>query len=75
MTDRELLEAFLKQTGLDGKMVRWSKEVPVVERAGVLTGTKPLVAVTLNEGEGYTGFFVRFFFDMSGKFESFGVWE
>lgn len=73
MTDRELLEAFLEQTGLNRGTLRLT-DMPVVERdAAAFMGLGGVV--TLHEGEGYDGFFVAFTFDGDGKLVSFGVWE
>ena len=31
--------------------------------------------VTIEEGKGYGGFFAKFDFDESGKFQHYGLWE
>lgn len=32
-------------------------------------------AILLGEGDGYSGFYVKFFFDENGNFVRHGVWE
>lgn len=74
MTDRELLEAFLQQSGID-RLAQKPSGLPVVERAVLDGDERARHSVILYEGEGYSGFYVRFYFGEDGKLDCFGVWE
>lgn len=78
MTDLELLDAFLEQSGLNAKD-RWKSgapDRPAVERkVGAGERGERIFCVRVWEGEGYVDFYVEFRFDEEGKFVSHGVWE
>ena len=72
MTDRELLEAFLEQSGLGRREREGPERGLMVERKDFGDGFSE---VRIWEGEGYGGFFVAFQFDSNGKLDCVGVWE
>jgi len=77
MTDKEKLIALFDSFELCVEIAPVSPSTPAMESlGGFRTFPKEIVSrVGIENGHGYAGFYVDFYFDGDGKFVAHGCWE